>query len=54
MSKKHDELLAKAIKAVENLFSDTSVSRKKTRESMEEVIEEIQMKIESLKDDDDE
>lgn len=51
MSKRHDELVKKAEKAIDNLFSDTSVSREQTRESLEEIIDAIQMKIDSLKDD---
>lgn len=48
MSEKHDKLKSKAKAAIEELFSDTSVSQEKSADSLQELIEDMQMMIESL------
>jgi len=48
MANKHEMLIEQAKEAIDNLFSDTSVSKEQTKEDLEELIEEIQCKIESL------
>lgn len=41
MGQKHKDLLAAAKKAVNDLFSDTSVDSDETKESLDEVREEV-------------
>jgi len=43
--------IALAIEAVDNIFSDTSVSQEETLDALAEVRESIEMKIECLKSD---
>lgn len=40
--------LENAKRAIEDLFSDTSVSAQETREALEELMEDLEAKIESL------
>jgi hypothetical protein len=44
----NDKLLEEAEKAINDLFSDMSVSREKCRENMRELLADIEIKIESL------
>jgi hypothetical protein len=48
----NDELLEKAKSAIDNLFSDTSVSRAKCRENLEDLQSEIETKLDALRADD--
>jgi len=43
--------LAKTLAAIEELFSDTSVTQENTLEQLEEVRDDIDMKIECIKND---
>jgi hypothetical protein len=45
----HDKLVKQAYEAVDNLFSDTSVGIGETREDLEDLRADIDIKIESLK-----
>jgi hypothetical protein len=49
-NKKHELLLERAKEAIDDLFSDTSVSKGKTREDLEELVDEIHFKIETIKE----
>ena len=42
------QLKEAALEAIDKLFSDTSVEQSETREFMEEIIEEIELKLETL------
>lgn len=42
------QLKEAALEAIDKLFSDTSVTQHETRELLEEIVEEIEMKLESL------
>ena len=44
----HEELYKLAVQAIDNLFSDTSVSQEKTAESLKALKEHIDMSLESL------
>jgi polyhydroxyalkanoate synthesis regulator phasin len=43
-----DKLIEKAKKAIEDVFSDTSVSQSKTIERLEELLDDIKTYIDSL------
>jgi hypothetical protein len=45
----HDKLVKQAYKAIDNLFSDTSVDIEETREDLQDLRADIDIKIESLK-----
>lgn len=45
---KHSRLKQEAMDAADKLHSDTSVSKEKTKESLEELVEHIQVLIETL------
>ncbi len=45
---KNDELYGEAMDAITALFSDTSVSRKETKEALDSLIAGIEMMIETL------
>lgn len=47
----NEELLEKAKEAINELFGDMSVSQKTTRENLEELIGDIEIMIDGLKDD---
>jgi len=49
----NEELYDKAVEAVQNLFSDNSVSIEECRINMNTLISEIQMLLDSLPEDDD-
>ncbi len=42
------ELKERALEAIDKLFSDTSVSQDQTRELLEEIVEEIELKLSTL------
>jgi hypothetical protein len=42
------QLKEEALEAIDKLFGDTSVSQAQTKDLLEEIIDEIEMKIESL------
>lgn len=42
------QLKENALEAIDKLFSDTSVTQAQTRELLEEIIEEIELKISTL------
>ena len=44
----HEQLVKRAEKAIEAVFSDTSVDQQTTRESLEELQEAIQMRLDAL------
>lgn len=46
----HDELIKEAKEAIRAVFSDTSVSKAETRCTLKDLIEEIEIMIDSLKD----
>lgn len=48
---KNEKLKSKAFKAINNLFCDTSVSKQKCIENLRELIEDIEIKIECVKED---
>lgn len=48
MRKAHGQLVERAQRAIEDVFSDTSVDRQTTRESLEELLEAIEMRLEAL------
>jgi hypothetical protein len=48
-NKKHELLIEKAKEAINDLFSDTSVSKNETKGDMEDLLDEIQIKISTLK-----
>ena len=50
MSKSNDELYKAALAAIQDLFSDTSVSPESTKASLRSLVEELQMLIDSIKD----
>ena len=50
MSTHHEVLLEKAKDAIEKVFSDTSVSAETTRNDLEELSEDIELKIQSICD----
>lgn len=50
----HLQLIEKAKVAIERLFSDTSVSKRETVDSLEELTEDLEVRIECLKDELDE
>lgn len=45
---KEDKLVSKAKKAIEDVFSDTSVSQSKTKERLEILLDDIKTYIDSL------
>lgn len=47
----HERLKKEAMEKIEKLFSDTSVSQATTKGSLEEIRDEIDMKIESIRED---
>lgn len=47
----HDTLYEKAVEAITALFSDQSVSSTQTRESLEELIGEIEVMLDALNSD---
>jgi hypothetical protein len=47
--RKHKKLIEAALAAIEEVFSDTSVDVLQTRESLEELIDDIRMKLSTLK-----
>lgn len=47
----NEELYQEALKAINKLFGDTSVSQGKARENLENLIDEIQVMIDSLSED---
>lgn len=53
MSKKHKELVVKTMQMIENMSNDTSVDVNTIKQSLLELKEEIEMKIEVLNCDDD-
>lgn len=48
MAKKHEELKAAALEAISDLFGDTSVGNLVTRDSLVELSEDIEAKIEAI------
>lgn len=54
MSTTHENLVKKAKEAIAAVFSDTSVSPTSTRLSLESLIDEVQARIDSLPNDDEE
>jgi len=48
-SKKHEQLIEQAKQSIDNLFSDTSVSKQQTLEDLNDLVDEINFKIETLK-----
>jgi hypothetical protein len=46
--KSHDQIMGDAKDAIEELFSDTSVSQSQTREDLEELRDDINAKIEAI------
>jgi polyhydroxyalkanoate synthesis regulator phasin len=51
MSDEHSELKKQAIDAIDELFSDTSVSKEKTIDSLEELVEHIEDSIMAIRAD---
>lgn len=47
MGAKHDELYKKALAAIKELYSDTSVSHQKTEGALRQLVEEIDVMIEA-------
>lgn len=47
----HDELVGKILEAIENLFSDTSVSQERTMDDLGEIISDCEMKIMAIRED---
>lgn len=47
----HKELVEKAKEAIDSVFGDTSVSPEQTADSLQELVEEIEMKLSSLPQD---
>jgi hypothetical protein len=48
MANKHDLLVKKAEKVVDELYSDTSVSKEQTKSDLENLIDEINFKIKAM------
>lgn len=44
----HDQLVQRAVTAIEEVFSDMSVSQETTKDSLEALIENIKIQIEAL------
>ncbi len=47
----HDELVEEAKQAINKVFGDQSVSRSKTKESLEELISEIEIILDTMRGD---
>lgn len=45
----HDQLIQKAKEAIEVLFSDTSVGLETTKDDLEALVEDIEMRIEAIR-----
>lgn len=50
----HEQLLEKAEKAIDAVFSDQSISREATKDSLESLMEHIQSMIDTLDEDEEE
>lgn len=44
----HEQLVQKATEAIEELFSDTSVSPETTKDDLEALVEDIEIKISAI------
>jgi hypothetical protein len=48
---RHEELVNEAKEAINRVFGDTSVDRSTTKEDLKDLVDEIEVMLETLKDD---